>query len=383
MFITIILGLIAMTVWWRVRLEPRLAELVHGRLWRVLATGFVVMVIACPLIAAELGHVFYAPISAAGFLWHVLVLPEVIAVMVAVDLAMWVMGRSGAEAPVDPRRRKFLTAVAAIAPPLATVGLAGIAEAQLGHFRVRELELSQPGWPMNLDGFAIAFVADVHAGPFSNQAMLERIVQRTNTIHHGGPADLVLMGGDLINTSLRDLPAALEMATALRSRLGTIACMGNHDVMQNPGRFIEEVEKRGIPLLRDDAMTLTSNGTRFQVMGVDWRLGDDALYESVAAAAARRNPLLFPICLAHHPHCWDEGVRQGLPLMLSGHTHGGQIMLTDSIGAGPLRFRYWSGEHRRDGSTLVISNGVGNWFPLRVNAPAEIMKITLRAVEPV
>jgi hypothetical protein len=52
-------------------------------------------------------------------------------------------------------------------------------------------------------------------------------------------------------------------------------------------------------------------------------------------------------------------------------------MLTDNIGAGPLRFRYWSGTHRRDGSTLVISNGVGNWFPLRVNAPAEILKIVL------
>ena len=63
---------------------------------------------------------------------------------------------------------------------------------------------------------------------------------------------------------------------------------------------------------------------------------------------------------------------------LSAHTHGGQIMLTENIGGGPLKFRYWSGVHHRNGSTLAITNGVGNWFPLRVNAPAEILKVVLR-----
>jgi hypothetical protein len=85
----------------------------------------------------------------------------------------------------------------------------------------------------------------------------------------------------------------------------------------------------------------------------------------------------FPILMAHHPHAFDAAIAEGLPLTLSGHTHGGQIMLTDDIGAGPVLFRYWSGLYRKDGCSLVVSNGVGNWFPLRTHAPAEIMHVTL------
>jgi hypothetical protein len=81
--------------------------------------------------------------------------------------------------------------------------------------------------------------------------------------------------------------------------------------------------------------------------------------------------------LAHHPHAWDVAAENGVPLVLSGHTHGGQIMLTKRIGAGPLRFRYWSGLYEKPGSRLIVSNGVGDWFPLRVNAPAEIVHITM------
>jgi predicted MPP superfamily phosphohydrolase len=53
-------------------------------------------------------------------------------------------------------------------------------------------------------------------------------------------------------------------------------------------------------------------------------------------------------------------------------------MLSDNVGVGPLRFRYWSGTYRRGDARLFVNNGVGNWFPLRVNAPAEIVKLTLR-----
>jgi hypothetical protein len=64
-------------------------------------------------------------------------------------------------------------------------------------------------------------------------------------------------------------------------------------------------------------------------------------------------------------------------LVLSGHTHGGQLMLSRNFGVGPLRFRYWAGLYKKPNSQLFISNGFGSWFPLRVNAPAEVVHITL------
>ena len=100
--------------------------------------------------------------------------------------------------------------------------------------------------------------------------------------------------------------------------------------------------------------------------------------QDVDQVAALRDPAAFPILLAHHPHAFDRAAELGFPLTLAGHTHGGQLMVTPEFGAGPAMFRYWSGLYQKAGRALVVSNGTGNWFPLRVNAPAEIIHLTLR-----
>jgi predicted MPP superfamily phosphohydrolase len=88
------------------------------------------------------------------------------------------------------------------------------------------------------------------------------------------------------------------------------------------------------------------------------------------------------IALAHHPHEWDWLSWAGVPLTLSGHTHGGQIMFTPpgdhpDVGIGRLVFRYPRGFYHTPSSTLFVNSGVGNWFPLRVRAPTEIVQIRL------
>ena len=126
-----------------------------------------------------------------------------------------------------------------------------------------------------------------------------------------------------------------------------------------------------------------------QVLGLRWGSGntdpramsnrrDPAIAGSMKELLVQKRPDAFPILLAHHPHAFDYA--GGIPLTLSGHTHGGQMMLTKEIGFGPAMFRYWSGLYQKAERALVVSNGVGNWFPLRVQAPAEIVHLTLRAV---
>jgi len=92
---------------------------------------------------------------------------------------------------------------------------------------------------------------------------------------------------------------------------------------------------------------------------------------------SQREPETFPILLAHHPHAFDAAAEASLPVTLSGHTHGGQLMLNEQRGFGPALFRYWSGLYSKGASKLIVSNGVGNWFPLRVRAPAELVHLTL------
>jgi predicted MPP superfamily phosphohydrolase len=131
-----------------------------------------------------------------------------------------------------------------------------------------------------------------------------------------------------------------------------------------------------VNILVDEATVIGARGAAFQLLGTRWLTPEDR-DASVAYTAGLRDPDMFAIMMAHHPHSWDVAADCGIPLVISGHTHGGQIMLTRNIGLGRLRFRYLSGEYNRPGSTLIVSNGVGNWFPLRIGAPAEILRINL------
>jgi uncharacterized protein len=330
---------------------------------------------------------------AAIFIWHFLILP----VTVGAIFFEWgvrilfrrtcrakreeppplpspgVPGAGEREEKSGISRRRFLTGAVMMAPPIATFGLAGMGVETLGDFRVRRYDLAIAGWPKGLDGFTIALVADVHAGVFSSQKMLNDIATATNDLR----AELILLGGDLINISHSDLSSALDMVCRLDSPNGVYMIQGNHDVIQGAQSFNDACAARGVPLLLNDGVTIFPRGIAIQLLGIIWTTRGYEQHQAVLDTLAKREAELFPILLAHHPHAWDVAAENGVPLVLSGHTHGGQIMLTKRIGAGPLRFRYWSGLYEGPGSRLIVSNGVGDWFPLRVNAPAEIVHITM------
>ena len=269
-------------------------------------------------------------------------------------------------------RREFLSAAAAVIPPSLAFGAAAIGESQLDHFRIRRLDVPIPALPPALDGMTIAHVSDFHVGRFTKGRVLERIVEETNRLD----ADVVALTGDFINHSLRDLPAAIEIVRALRARHLVAACEGNHDLIENPGVFRRDAERGGIPLLLGDLTAITIRGQRVQLLGIPWGHGPAKTRGEIDALTARCHPGAWRMLLAHHPHAWDAA--DGIPLTLSGHTHGGQLMLNEHLGAGPVLFRYWTGLYSRPDRSLVVSNGVGNWFPVRLNAPAEILHLTLR-----
>jgi predicted MPP superfamily phosphohydrolase len=294
-------------------------------------------------------------------------------------------------------RREALSSIGAALPPLITMGVGAAAVERLGEFQVREVELKLPGLPADLDGVTIAHVSDLHIGRFLPAGVMERVAEATNALG----ADLVVFTGDLLDVSCETVPPGIDFIRRLERRNGLVLIEGNHDGMNGADRFEAEIKSAGLPLLLDESGVFTVPGRRtpVQMMGISWgelkrgsemgRIGrearrwyrkpsDQMTAASVRKLAAERQAGAFPILLAHHPHAFDAAAAVGLPLVLGGHTHGGQMMLTRNIGVGPLRFRYWSGVYEKPGSTLFVNNGVGNWFPLRINAPAEIVKLTLR-----
>lgn len=276
-------------------------------------------------------------------------------------------------------RREFLRFSAAMLPPVFTVSLTGIAMAQLNNVRVRRFVLPIADLPKELDGVTIAQVSDMHVGRFTKGEVLQKTVRLVNEMR----ADLVLLTGDLINDTLADLDAGLELARAMEARFGLAIIEGNHDLIENPPEFETRVKASGLPFLLDESTSLSVHGFPVQLLGLRWTRvrgegRDAAIRGEVRKLLDLRIADAFPILLAHHPHAFDAAADADLPLTLSGHTHGGQLMLNEQLGFGPALFRYWSGLYTRGRSKLIVSNGVGNWFPLRVNAPAEIVHLTLR-----
>jgi predicted MPP superfamily phosphohydrolase len=275
-----------------------------------------------------------------------------------------------------PDRRRFLSTTAVALPVIATYGATAISIPQTRHFRVRRLDVPLSGLPRDLDGLTIAHVSDVHVGKFTQGRILTDLAEATNQLK----ADCIALTGDLIDHALADLPEALDMVRRLDPRDGLFLIEGNHDLFEGREAFARGVEEAGFPLLRNAIAQLTLRGYPVDVLGIRWARSEKAMTQDIAATAALRRPDAFPLLLAHHPHAFDAAARAGIPLTLGGHTHGGQIMLNPELGVGPLMYRYWSGLYRKpSGQAAVISNGAGNWFPLRTAAPAEILHLTLRS----
>ena len=321
------------------------------------------------------------------FIWHMILLPLLLLLAIALlpILAMLALVRSarrlGNPAPADASgalsRRQFLGVALAAAPPLFNLSLATIAMRQLEQFRVRRFVLPIAGLPSDLHGLTITQISDLHVGRFTSGRVLRDVVRVVNELR----ADLVLLTGDLINDALIDLDHGLDLVRSMQARYGVYLIEGNHDLIENGPEFERRVKNSGIPFLLDESIVIKIRDVPLQLFGLSWTRARENRDAAIAAAVNhllnQRQPESFPILLAHHPHAFDAAAAASVPLTLAGHTHGGQLMLNDQYGFGPALFRYWSGLYSKGASKLVVSNGVGNWFPLRVRAPAELLHLTL------
>jgi predicted MPP superfamily phosphohydrolase len=413
-FLLIVIGLPVLDLAWWYLADRRLRGLPRARRWRLLLAAFVggnLAVYGWLLLSRLGGYATAVPTVLLGvcYIWHLFVLPATVLAVLGVGLLRAVraavarLSRASralrstlptADAVADPdqsaavgagspvTRRHVLAAALVAVPPVAT-GLGQVrALSQLERFRLRRLEVHLPTLPPALDGLTIAHVSDLHVGRFTNGPILDEVVTRTNALG----ADLVLFSGDLIDHALADLPAGLDVLQRLRPPERLFVCEGNHDLFEGRAAFEERVRAAGIRLLLNETALAEVRGGSVQILGLRWGQpggGRGArLDEQLDRLLPLRQAGVFTILLAHHPHAFDRAARAGIPLTLAGHTHGGQLMWSDDLGAGSVLFKYCSGLYRQGPSALVVSNGVGNWFPLRINAPAEILHVTLHTALP-
>jgi predicted MPP superfamily phosphohydrolase len=319
----------------------------------------------------------YFPMS-VEMVWNLLILqalfPLTLLLVIVVRLSRRkVQAEALDEAGITRRKFLYLTACGAVPATAIAMGVHGTLTRT--DLRVRKFDLAIRHLPPELEGFTIAHVSDLHSGVFVGPQRLRIVSDAVNDLK----ADLVALTGDLINRNMLEFPDALASIQSMRSTFGTFLCEGNHDTIPGGRLVVSACQAAGLPMIYNACLALPVRGQRLLLGGVAW----DTIYyydrepQLVSSLFPARQAGDVRILLAHHPHLFD--IAQEADLVLSGHTHGGQIMLSPDVGLGRIRFKYCSGRYQRDNTTLIVSNGAGDWFPCRIGAPAEVGLLKLTA----
>ncbi len=274
-------------------------------------------------------------------------------------------------------RRVFMRRAASLAVSGVALGMTGVAVAQ-AHRRVgkKTVEVPLDGLPEALDGFRIVQLSDVHIGPTIGRAFIEEIVETVNA----ADADAVVITGDLVDGSVKELREHAAPLAGLAGREGVYFCTGNHEYYSGADEWIAYLATLGIRTLRNERVTLAEERGGLDLAGVDdhsaHRFGGD--HGTDVAKAVRGKPTDRKlVLLAHQPKTIAEAARHGVDLQLSGHTHGGQIVPFNLLVG--IDQPYVAGLHDHDGTKIYVSRGTGYWGPpMRIGAPAEVTEIVLR-----
>jgi len=235
-----------------------------------------------------------------------------------------------------------------------------------------EAEIPLVGLAPAFDGARLLLISDVHAGPFLQPRDLAQAFDRLCALE----PDLILLGGDLTTARTDDLAEAQVAFRRLRAPLGVFAVLGNHDHYTGDVQRLQRMlADCGIDTLHNRCVPLQRNGQVLTLAGVD-----DLLMGRPDLSRALRGAEPPVILLSHNPDLFFEAVRAGVALMLSGHTHAGQIRVPGlPVLVRQSRYRLDEGRYRTAGTELVVSRGLGAvGLPWRVACPPEAVWLTLR-----
>ena len=244
---------------------------------------------------------------------------------------------------------------------------------------VAEYEIVATNLPGEFDGMRIALIADIHHrySRFLSCNLLNKVVHLTNE----QSPDIILLGGDYVREHSEYLADCFAKLSELEAPLGVYAVLGNHDYWNLP-LMHETIRDAGIELLANDAVWLEKGNKRILLTGVS------DLWRDQPSLAGMRKELAesdFTVLLSHNPDFYDrmsQNDRESIDLMLSGHTHGGQITLFGlyaPIKTAKAEFTTGCVNPDKGRTNIIISNGVGTGeLPIRFFARPQIVFVTLR-----
>jgi uncharacterized protein len=244
----------------------------------------------------------------------------------------------------------------------------------------RPITLSQ--LPDAFAGLRIAQISDFHFEEFTEAFFLERVVRNVNAL----APDLVVLTGDFVSRGPLPRHIAIKMGYRCAELLSRLTCplryaiLGNHDCMVNSRAVTDALVTHDIPVLANRCVPLERDGQRIWLAGIEDVLEQRPDLEAALPAGGKpdREPVIL---LAHEPDFADVAVMHQVPLVLSGHTHGGQVRIPllppihlPEMGTHYVEGLFRLGEHTQ----LYVNRGIGTvGVPFRLRCPPEITVITL------
>jgi predicted MPP superfamily phosphohydrolase len=276
----------------------------------------------------------------------------------------------GGTLPALLDRRRVLKGLAGVA-----LGAATGAGAHGFFYERHHLELTRATFPISglpeaLRGLRVGVLTDIHR----SQTVSHEMVATAVRMLMAEKPDLIVLGGDYVSwRDQRYVDPAADALAPLSAPHGVIAILGNHD---DEREMPAALAAKGFTVLKDARTRLAIRGEVMDVAGIRYWT-----YKISEIAHVMRGTVPHAILLAHTPKRLIEAQQLAVPAVISGHTHGGQIVLP-GIGAIAAReFPVIAGIAQRQGTTIFVSRGVGTvYIPIRINCPPEVAVLTLDTV---
>ena len=243
--------------------------------------------------------------------------------------------------------------------------------------RIRRMDVVVAHLPPEFEGYRIVQLSDLHVGSFDPKSRALEWVAMSNALE----PDLVAVTGDLVTSGRGFYRDVAEALGALRAKDGVFVSMGNHDQWNND-ELSGLVAQHGPTVLRNASRVIRRGAASLSVAGIDGRLGSAPEVTRTVQECASGAPVVL---LAHYPSAFNAAVAAGADLVLTGHTHGGQLAVP--FFSQRLNLARLTGQRSRglvySGKTAMYVNaGLGTTGPpMRLAVPPEIALITLRRAE--
>ncbi len=281
----------------------------------------------------------------------------------------------------NPSRRKFLQNAGWVAAGIPFVATAYGAINTIYDYKIYRIEVPIWNLPQSMDGLRIVQLSDVHSGSFPSKSTFFDIVNMVNSLN----PDFIVTTGDFVNNNYRELDLTKDGFAAMKAKYAVLGSLGNHDHYTGE-KGLEQLKQilthSNVGLLVNESRSFEINGETIQFAGVDCNISGRTFMD-LEGAMANLRPEKPTILLCHDPREWDKQIRgRGIPLVLSGHTHGGQIGIEagkNVISPVRLIYKQFAGLYQSGKEYLYVNRGVGTVGPpFRIGINPEIALITLK-----